>query len=286
VDALTIRPIRTVPEYDACEEIQRRAWGYQDLDVVPTNELISAAKAGGVVLGAYEPAAPGDAGPTVLPRGGPAAEAPGGARAERLLGFCFGFLGRDHATGRLYHYSRMVGVDPAARRRGIALRLKHAQRDAVLAQGLDAMRWTFHPLQAQNASLNLHRLGAEAIAYVRDMYGALPPSPAHAGSGTDRLLVEWRLRGPRRAPDPGIARLAIPADLADLRRDPEAGERERLRVRDAFERAFAEGIVAVDFDPEAGGYAFARLPESAAPGAAGAPASAAPRAHPDPTRPA
>src|SRR4051794_36552879 len=56
---LTIRAIRTVPEYDACEELQRRAWGYRDIDVVPKNELISASKAGGVVLGAFAPAEAG-----------------------------------------------------------------------------------------------------------------------------------------------------------------------------------------------------------------------------------
>jgi len=241
-----IRPVATIAEYDACEEIQRKAWGYQDIDVVPTNELLSVAKAGGLVLGAFAQAA----------------AAAQGEPQERLIGFCFGLLGRDHATGRLYHFSRMVGVDPEARGRGIAQRLKHAQRDAVLAQGLDLMRWTFDPLQSLNASLNVARLGAEAVTYVRDMYGGATTSPLHA-LGTDRVIVEWRLRGPRLAPDPRLPALPIPQDLAALKRtDLPRAQRERLRVRAAFEAALAEGQVAVDFDP-ARGYLFAHARDHA-----------------------
>ncbi len=231
-----IRPIGSVPEYDACEEIQRRAWGYADIDVVPTNELISIAKAGGVVLGAFE----------------------GGGR---LAGFCFGLVGRDHATGRAYHYSRMVGVDPERRGRGIAEALKLAQRAAVLEQGLDIMRWTYDPLEAANATLNLRKLGAEAVAYLRDLFGAGTTSPLHAGLGTDRVLVEWRLRAARRAPDasPGAPRIDVPPDIQALKRDAAAARAARERVRDAFEAALAAGFVAVDF--RGGAYLFARRRE-------------------------
>jgi predicted GNAT superfamily acetyltransferase len=221
-EGLTIRRVATIAEYDACEEMQRRAWGYADIDVVPTNELVSAAKAGGLVLGAFE----------------------GGGR---LAGFCFGLVGRDHATGRAYHYSRMVGVEPEMRGRGVAQALKLAQRDEVVAQGLDLMRWTFEPLAAENATLNIARLGAEAVAYVRDMYGDATTSPLHAGIGTDRLVVEWRLRAPRRPALADAPRVAIPRDLAALRKRPEEARRERARVRAELEAAFAAGLVAVEF---------------------------------------
>src|SRR5205814_917580 len=104
LEGLTIRPIGSVAEYDACEDLQRRAFRYADLDVVPTNELISADASGGLVLGAF---------------------------AEgRAVGFCFGLSGRDHRRGEVYHYSRMVAVDPDFRGRGVAQALKRAQREA------------------------------------------------------------------------------------------------------------------------------------------------------------
>lgn len=222
-ERLAIRRVETIAEYDACEEIQRRAWGYKDIDVVPTNELISVVKAGGLVLGGFDGA------------------------SGRMVGFCFGIVGRDPESGKVYHYSRMVGVDPEFRGRGIAYELKLAQRAAVLEQGLDVMKWTFEPLEAANATLNLTKLGAAAVAYIRDLYGSVTTSPLHQGLGTDRLLVEWRLREPRRTAAPGAPRIEIPREIQALKRDPADGRRERARVREEFERAFAEGLVAVDF---------------------------------------
>ncbi len=202
---MEIRPIARIEEYRACEALQKRAFGYADIDVVPKNELISIAHAGGLVLGAFE----------------------GG----ELVGFVFGILGRDSATGALYHASRMVAVDPAHRRRGVAHALKLAQRDAALAQGLAEMRWTFDPLAAANAHLNLHRLGAVATAYLRDFFGPTT-SPLHA-HGTDRLLVRWRLDLPRREAPPGAERIPLPRAPAE--------------ARGLFEDAFARGLEAVDF---------------------------------------
>src|SRR5438874_10243976 len=129
-EEFSIRPVATLEEFVACEDVQRRAFGYADVDIVPKNELVSIARSGGLVLGAF--------------------------REETVAGFVFGFLGRDEATGALYHSSRMVAVRPEDRRQGLAFRLKMAQRAAVLAQGIAEIRWTFDPKNAANASFNLH----------------------------------------------------------------------------------------------------------------------------------
>ena len=50
------------------------------------------------------------------------------------------------------------------------------------------MSWTFDPLVAKNAHLNLNRLGARVVQYVPDMYGTTT-SPLHYGLATDRLVV-------------------------------------------------------------------------------------------------
>jgi len=163
-----LRPLAGPAELRACEALQKRAWKFQDIDVISTPQLAAAQKVGGLVLGAFDP-------------------------DGQLVGFCYGFLGR--YWGRLLHYSQMLAVDPERRRGGLGLRLKRYQRERALAQGLDCMAWTFDPLEAGNAALNLGRLGAVGVEYVVDFYGATTSS-LHAGTATDRLMVRWELHAP------------------------------------------------------------------------------------------
>lgn len=242
------RLVETIDEIEACEELQRRAFGYDDIDVVPTNELRSIQKAGGLVLGAFCPETP------------------------EPIGFCFGMLGRDPDTGQLYHASRMVGVDPAWRRQGVALVLKLAQRDLALAQGLRCMRWTFDPLQLGNARLNILRLGAYGFRYHRDLYGPATSSPLHLGVGTDRLEVCWDLERPlgqrplRPAALPADRLVEMPIDLHYLQTDMPAIALEwRLRVRSALETALGRGQRVVGLIEGERGAPFYVLGEQAAP---------------------
>ena len=75
--------------------------------------------------------------------------------------------------------------------------LKLAQRRAALEQGHTRMTWTFDPLVARNARLNLGKLGARAVSYHPDWYDLGGEVPA------DRLMVEWDLtREPAQRPAP------------------------------------------------------------------------------------
>ncbi len=80
------------------------------------------------------------------------------------------------------------------------------------------MCWTFDPLIAKNAHLNLNLLGARVVRYVPDMYGTTE-SPLHHGLATDRLLVSC-------LPSPGPARRAAPgrAGAPLLTLTPQAGD--------------------------------------------------------------
>ena len=62
--------------------------------------------------------------------------------------------------------------------------------------GVGLITWTYDPLQARNANLNLHRLGATAMEFLDDFYG-VTTSSLHHDMPTDRLLVHWELRSPR-----------------------------------------------------------------------------------------
>jgi len=54
------------------------------------------------------------------------------------------------------------------------------------------MSWTFDPLQARNAKLNLRHLGVVCHDYLVDFYGAMPGSLG-GGQASDRLLALWHL---------------------------------------------------------------------------------------------
>ena len=67
-----------------------------------------------------------------------------------------------------------------------------AQRERALALGYDLIEWTFDPLQAMNAHLNMTKLGCVAEEYHRNVYGE-STSALHKGTPTDRLVAQWHI---------------------------------------------------------------------------------------------
>ena len=163
-----LRPLRTRSDFDAAVVLQRQVWGDEFEDLVPAATLQVALEIGGIAVGAFD-------------------------RGE-LVGLVFGLTGP--RGGETVHWSDLLAVRPDHRGRGLAVRLKAFQRERLLQAGIRTMFWTFDPLEAVNARLNLSRLGAIAVEYRRDMYGS-GASPLHRGIGTDRLLVTWALDSPR-----------------------------------------------------------------------------------------
>jgi predicted GNAT superfamily acetyltransferase len=168
--SLTIRPLDKIDEYYACEEIQKLAWYGDQKTVVPAHMLLAAAEAGGLTLGAFD-------------------------TASQLLGFALGLLARQEAVG-LHHHSHLLAVHPEWWGHGIGYRLKLAQREAVLAQGLTLMTWTFDPLERRNAALNFFKLGVTCNTYLKNLYGDMPDG-LNAGLPSDRFKVKWPLHSPR-----------------------------------------------------------------------------------------
>ncbi len=166
---ILIRPLETHDEFEACVRIQEETWGRDFSERVPTAILKVSARLGGVVLGAFDD-------------------------ADRMIGFVFGLTGMER--GRPVHWSDMLAVLPEYRGRGIGRRLKARQREILLDMGVERAYWTFDPLEAKNAYLNLMRLGGWSDEYVEAMYGR-SDSPLHEGIGTDRLVLTWELRSPQ-----------------------------------------------------------------------------------------
>jgi chorismate synthase len=163
---VTIRPLTSDADLAQGIAIQRLTWGDQFTEVVPATILQISQKVGGVAAGAFD-------------------------QDGHMVGFVFGLSGV--RRGRLVHWSHMLAVRPEARGLGLGKRLKLYQRDVLLQAGIVEVRWTFDPLVAQNANLNLNALGADVETYVPDMYGGDTGSDLHSGLGTDRLIVLWMI---------------------------------------------------------------------------------------------
>lgn len=263
--SIQIRPIRTHEEYRAVEQLQRDIWGLEEVEIVPDHMLLIANKSGGLVLGAFDACAD--------------------ETSQRMVGFVFGIAGLS-PSGQLKHYSHIAGVAPAYQNRKLGYRLKLAQREHVLAQGIDLITWTFDPLESRNAALNFRKLGATCQSYLRNMYGSMRDS-LNVALPSDRFQVDWhiasphvidRLKGEQDSPSLAALRaegvltlnppmpgepphppaetlpiqgerllIHIPAYFQSLKTgDMELALAWRLHTRALFEAAFAGGYVVTD----------------------------------------
>jgi predicted GNAT superfamily acetyltransferase len=113
---------------------------------------------------------------------------------EKLVGFAFGFFGREHGQATIH--SHMLAVLDAYRHLDLGSRLKQAQRERAMAIGVHEMTWTYDPLQSRNAHFNFSKLGVVSDTYKVDFYGPETSSMLHR-NGTDRLWVRWILNSRR-----------------------------------------------------------------------------------------
>lgn len=165
-DGIEIRLVASLDEYAACVQLQELIWGPGFVETVPPAILMVAQKMAGVTAGAFD-------------------------ATGRLLGFVFGISGLRY--GKLSHWSDMLAVHPDARGANLGERLKRFQREVCRSHGIPLMYWTFDPLVARNAHLNLVRLGARAAEYAVNLYGSNTGSPLHGALDTDRWIAAWDL---------------------------------------------------------------------------------------------
>lgn len=259
----SVRDLKTYEEMLAVSELQRTIWGLQDPMFALYPPLLNTiSKNGGVVLGAFAD------------------------DSDEMIAFLVGFLGRDE-KGPLKLCSQAMGVLPEWRRQGVGEALKQAQRHRAISQELPLITWTFDPLEAPNAYLNLHKLRAISRTYWRNVYGT-NFGKLNAGLPTDRLVVEWWVSGNRvvqasevdwyaavpvfEVVGTGVERrimtvnydlgvdvllLESVSDIHGLKAvNMDLASDWRLKVRSAFENYFDRGYVAVDFlasiDPASG----------------------------------
>ncbi len=265
---IKIRRLQDAGQHDQAVELQKTYWGEARGGPVPRHMLHSINHYGGHVLGAYD--------------------------GELLVGFLLGFIGTDidfddrdarPAMANLLIMSKRMLVLPEYRGRNIGFRLKMAQRDVALKQAIRLVTWTFDPMLATNAHLNIRKLGAVIQRYRADFFGIGGEESLHS----DRLMVEWwvtqrrvkeRAKGggskltlgqyfdvntpivnradadgnwlrPRRmtdVPESTFALIEIPRDFPALEtRERGLAEDWRYHIRSVFEKMLAAGYIVTDF---------------------------------------
>lgn len=236
--SVQIRPAQTREELHACVDLQMAVWGFEPRDAVPFNQLFAAHDWGGQVL--------------VADDGG------------RIVGFCYAFGGRQYDEPALL--SHMLAVLPEYRGQDLGAQLKLAQARWARRTGYRLITWTYDPLEAVNARLNIGRLGGIVRQYLVNHYGEMTDG-LNRGLPSDRLLVEWHLDRPRVAailderpqptePEP-VRSVAIPRHIQAIKStDPAGALRWRLQVREQLQEALAAGMAITGFGlgPDTGTY--------------------------------
>ncbi|MGA2202643.1 MAG: GNAT family N-acetyltransferase [Terriglobales bacterium] len=159
-----IRDLKSIEDLSQLKAVEKEVWGMTDEDALPLTLAIACQAAGNIFVGAFD--------------------------KDRLVGFAFGFLGREH--GQPMIHSHMLAVLDAYRHLDLGSRLKQAQRERAMAMGVHEMTWTYDPLQSRNAHFNFSKLGVVSDTYKMDFYGPETSSLLHR-NGTDRLWVRWVL---------------------------------------------------------------------------------------------
>jgi len=211
---VSIRDLKSIDDLDHLKAVEKEVWGMADEDALPLTLAIALKAAGNIFVGAFD--------------------------KDKLVGFAFGFLGREH--GQTTIHSHMLAVLDAYRHLDLGSRLKQAQRERALAMGVHEMTWTFDPLQSRNAHFNFSKLGVVSDTYKVDFYGPETSSMLHR-NGTDRLWVRWMLSSrrvrDRLAGKSGTARvetLDAMKLLAPLLRFDPSGKPARANLAEALSR--------------------------------------------------
>jgi len=166
---LRIRRLTEYEDFKKLPDIQRRVWRHDETDLTPTHQFRISAMMGAIILGAFV--------------------------KEDMVGFVFSFPAVN--DGEISQHSHLLAVLPQYQGHGIGKRLKWAQRDWALKLGYSRITWTVDPLQAINANLNIHTLGAITSTYLRNFYGLDSKLNLGPGIPTDRFLMEWLIREKR-----------------------------------------------------------------------------------------
>jgi predicted GNAT superfamily acetyltransferase len=164
---LVVCNLKELPHLAAVERLFASIWGGgSSQTAMPVNLLVALLHSGGYV---------------------------GGALLDgELAAAAVGFLAR--REGMVELHSHVTGVAVELQGSGIGLALKEHQRGWAASHGIPAITWTFDPLSRRNGWFNLAKLGAQAVSYHPNFYGAMPDAQ-NGDDDTDRCMARLTTGG-------------------------------------------------------------------------------------------
>ena len=222
---ISIRPLTSLPDQDLGRMIFDKTWAMDAGTEITPNLLQAMIHSGAYLSGAFVDG--------------------------ECVGAAFAFPA---TTGGLHLHSHMTAVLDSFRDKGIGYALKVDQYKWAKQNNYKEITWTFDPLVARNAKLNVLKLGVDISAYYPNFYGDMPDE-LNAGDESDRVMASLKVVGdvptPRAAistPDKSAVLIAIPDDIVAIRgKDLAENLRWRRSVRDEFASALARGGKVIGF---------------------------------------
>ena len=222
---ISIRPLTSLPDQDLGRMIFDKTWAMDAGTEITPNLLQAMIHSGAYLSGAFVDG--------------------------ECVGAAFAFPA---TTGGLHLHSHMTAVLDSFRDKGIGYALKVDQYKWAKQNNYKEITWTFDPLVARNAKLNILKLGVDISAYYPNFYGDMPDE-LNAGDESDRVMASLKVVGdvptPKTAistPDKSAVLIAIPDDIVAIRgKDLAENLRWRRSVRDEFVSALARGGKVIGF---------------------------------------
>ena len=222
---ISIRPLTSLPDQDLGRMIFDKTWAMDAGTEITPNLLQAMIHSGAYLSGAFVDG--------------------------ECVGAAFAFPA---TTGGLHLHSHMTAVLDSFRDKGIGYALKVDQYKWAKQNNYKEITWTFDPLVARNAKLNVLKLGVDISAYYPNFYGDMPDE-LNAGDESDRVMASLKVVGdvptPKTAistPDKSAVLIAIPDDIVAIRgKDLAENLRWRRSVRDEFVSALARGGKVIGF---------------------------------------
>ena len=222
---ISIRPLTSLPDQDLGRMIFDKTWAMDAGTEITPNLLQAMIHSGAYLSGAFVDG--------------------------ECVGAAFAFPA---TTGGLHLHSHMTAVLDSFRDKGIGYALKVDQYKWAKQNNYKEITWTFDPLVARNAKLNVLKLGVDISAYYPNFYGDMPDE-LNAGDESDRVMASLKVVGdaptPRTVistPDKSAVLIVIPEDIVAIRgKDLAENLRWRRSVRDEFVSVLARGGKVVGF---------------------------------------
>ena len=222
---ISIRPLTSLPDQDLGRMIFDKTWAMDAGTEITPNLLQAMIHSGAYLSGAFVDG--------------------------ECVGAAFAFPA---TTGGLHLHSHMTAVLDSFRDKGIGYALKVDQYKWAKQNNYKEITWTFDPLVARNAKLNILKLGVDISAYYPNFYGDMPDE-LNAGDESDRVMASLKVVGDTptsrsviSTPDKSAVLIAIPDDIVAIRvKDIAENLRWRRSVRDEFVSVLARGGKVVGF---------------------------------------